>query len=83
MPKDIHAITGCFQGEHFVLLFDESNRHEMLKQVEEWSQQELAPADSQLLAELALQIHDAPCLDVDPAYENFRGGLAAIDNSTG
>lgn len=81
MPKDIHAITGCFQGEQFVLLFDESNRQEMLKQLEQWSQ--LGDLSVESATRLAGQVLEAPFLDVDPAYENFRGGLAAIDHHAG
>jgi hypothetical protein len=81
MAIDVHAIAYVVRGETYILLFDDLNREQMVRQLECWS---IDPAIGMSIddsARLIEQVQTAPEWNPGEPVELFRGGLGALDSA--
>ena len=79
MAKDIHAITQRSGDDHFVLLFDDRNRQEIIDQIEAWTIDPDSPLTTEQATRMIRAIRAAPRFEPNEAIEPLRGGLGALD----
>ena len=60
MAKDIHAITQRSGDDHFVLLFDDRNRQEIIDQIEAWTIDPDSPLTTEQATRMIRAIRAAP-----------------------